>query len=86
MTPDRQTHPVQPSLAEEPLPRPCYIALVTYMATAFPAALVLAYSGLSFFQDQFTDHRKLRVAQTIASLPLVLLGGFVLVKFWLRTP
>ncbi|MGJ8653074.1 MAG: hypothetical protein ACSHX8_07355 [Opitutaceae bacterium] len=61
-------------------------ALAAYlMASTFPAALVLGYSGLSFFQSSFTKHRKWHIAQLIVSLPLVLIGGSILFNLWLRT-
>ena len=60
-------------------------ALATYvMASAVPAALVLGYSGLSLFQDRITEHRRWRIAQLIVSLPLVMVGGSMLVTLWLR--
>lgn len=61
-------------------------ALVTYAAVStVPATLVLGYSGLSFFQTEITAHRKWRIAQLVAALPLVLIGGGLFVTLWLRT-
>ncbi len=61
-------------------------ALVIYtVACTFPAILVLGYSGLSFFQNEFSEHRKSRMAQLIASLPLVLIGGVILIRMWLQS-
>lgn len=61
-------------------------ALAAYtLAAAIPASLVLGYSGLSLFQDEYSEHRKWRIAQLIASLPLVLSGGGMLLTMWLRT-